>query len=302
VGAEIRAVPVSPLKSKWNAVSEWAGEFGSAFNMGVWWLIGSPSLGMGDGGWEFGPGDKETEYIRNTAAYQEAVEIYKEWRNNGRPSGKFEIKGTPCEFVPAKGYFYVKGRTGAGRGPRGHWTEPLQHPLWGFTGDFAIRFTEWGYPTENYVAVEIENYTSLPSYMHGLGFDFSESWYTKRSGIPILSRSRQLYRFVAYIPPNSPAIQEKADVSDLATHNVVAGDSLSGLARAYYGDMDLWPIIFDRNRNIIGPNPDRIKVGQSLVIPAKRKLTPEQTRHAKATARLWRHGMGSRAIEIEPLR
>ena len=196
VGAEIRAAAISPLEAKWNRVGNWLGEFRAAVEMGTWWVIGSPSLGMGEGGWEFGPSDKETEYIRSTAAYQEAVEIYQEWLNSGQPSGKFEIKGTPCQFVVDKGYFYVKGRIGSA-GPRGKFTEPLEHPLWGFTGDFAIRFTETGYPSEGYVAVEIENYTSLASYMHGLGYNFSESWYTKESGWPILGLPGTSLRFAA---------------------------------------------------------------------------------------------------------
>src|SRR5215470_17415883 len=161
VGATISAAPVSPLKAKLNRIGDWFGELGSGIQMGTWWLIGSPSLGMGDGGWEFGPGDRETEYIRNTGAYQEAVEIYQEWLNSGQPAGKFEIKGTRCEFVASKGYFFVQGRTG-GTGPRAKFTEPLEHPVWGFTGNFGIRFTETGYPSEGYVSVEIENYTSIP--------------------------------------------------------------------------------------------------------------------------------------------
>jgi LysM repeat protein len=288
VGAEIRAAPVSPLEAKWNRAKDWFSELGEAGQMLTWWMIGSPALGLPNGDLEFGPGDKETEHIRNTAAYQEAVEIYQDWLNNGQPLGKFSIKGTDCEFVPSKGYFFVAGRTGAGRGPRGHWTEPLEHPVWGFTGNFSIRFTESGFPSEGYVNVEIENYTSLPSYLHGIDDHnaFLDSLYTKTSGVPMLSRSRQVYRFNTYIARNSTATKGKGGGVD-ATHKVVAGDSLSALAKAYYNDMDLWPIIFDRNRDTIGPNADRIEVGQSLLIPAKQNLTPEQIKQAKQTARLW---------------
>jgi len=305
VGSEIRAAPLSRLESGWN----WYSELLEACKMFGWWVIGSPSLGPAvdrSGDLEFGPGDKATEYIRNTAAYQEAVEIYQDWLNLGQPLGKFRIKGTDFEFVPGKGYFFVTGRTGAGPGPRGHWTEPLEHPLWGFTGAFSIRFTETGFPSEGYVNVEIENYTSLASYLHGLDDHnaFLDRIYIKRPGVPFLSRSRQVYRFRTYIPRNPTAPQEKSGGADAthggdATHKVVAGDSLSALAKAYYNDSDLWPIIFDRNRDAIGSNADRIKVGQSLLIPAKQKLTPEQIKQAKQTARL-RSRLG--VIKVAPLR
>jgi hypothetical protein len=293
----IRAAPISPLESAWNRTTDWFSEFGEAVEMLTWWGIGSPAMGFPNGDLEFGPGDKETEHIRNTAAYIEAVEIYQDWLNHGQPSGEFVINGTPCQFVPQKGYFYVKGRTGAGRGPRGHFTEPLEHPLWGYTGDFAIRFTETGFPTEGYVRVEIENYTSLPSFFHGVSEHFLENLYVKRSGVPLLSRSRQVYRFDTYIARNPAPSQITASATD-TTHVVVTGDSLSAIAKTYYNDMDLWPILFARNHDIIGSDPDKIKVGQSLAVPSQEKLTPDQIKQAKEQARLAR----MKPVKLEPLR
>src|SRR5919108_5482789 len=167
-GPEIRAVSVSPVQARWERVKDWLSELDDALGMLAWWVIGSPAAGRRNGDLEFGPGDKATEHMRNTAAFQEAVEIYQDWLNHGQPLGKYTIRGTDCEYVPSVGYFFVTGRTGAGRGPRGHWSEPLEHPLWGYTGVFSIRFTETGFPKVGYVSVEIENYTSLPSYLHGI--------------------------------------------------------------------------------------------------------------------------------------
>jgi hypothetical protein len=298
VGPVISAAPVSPLEANWNRIKDWFSEAAEAGQMLTWWVIGSPSLGLPNGDLEFGPGDKATEHMRNTAAYQEAVIIYQEWLNSGQPAGELTINGTECQFVPGKGYFYVKGRTG--RGQDGGWnTEPLVHPIWGFTGNFSIRFTESGFPSEGYVNVEIENYTSLPSYFHGIDNHnpLLDRLYTKRSGVPILSRSRQVYRFNTYIARNSAPAQGAG--ADAVTHKVVSGDSLSALAKAYYNDMDLWPVIFDRNQDTIGSNADRIKAGQSLLIPAKQKLTPDQIKRARQTARLRAH-LG--AIKVAPLR
>ena len=115
----------------------------------------------------------------------------------------------------------------------------LKHPVWAYTGQFAVRFTDTGYPKEGNVTVEIENFTSLPSYFHGIGSEslkvpFLENLYTKRSGIPLLSRSRQVFRFLAYIPAD-PKPPKTADASGEFTYKVVPGDSLSSIAKARWG-------------------------------------------------------------------
>lgn len=55
----------------------------------------------------------------------------------------------------------------------------------------------------------------------------------------------------------------------LAEHTVVSGDSLSAIAKRYYGSGDQahWMLIYNENRNVIGPDPARIQVGQKLLIP-----------------------------------
>ena len=50
------------------------------------------------------------------------------------------------------------------------------------------------------------------------------------------------------------------------TYTVVAGDSLSRIAKRYYGDANEWPRIHEANRDQIS-NPDLIHPGQRLKIP-----------------------------------
>ena len=50
------------------------------------------------------------------------------------------------------------------------------------------------------------------------------------------------------------------------THTVQPGDTLSELAERYYGSHQRWSIIVSSNP---GLDPDRLRVGQSLVIPAR---------------------------------
>ena len=51
-------------------------------------------------------------------------------------------------------------------------------------------------------------------------------------------------------------------------YTVVAGDSLSKIAKKYYGDASQWRRIFDANRDQI-QNPDLIQPGWKLAIPPK---------------------------------
>ena len=51
------------------------------------------------------------------------------------------------------------------------------------------------------------------------------------------------------------------------TYTVAKGDSLSKIAKHFYGNANRWRPIFDANRDQLD-DPDRIKPGQVLKIPA----------------------------------
>jgi nucleoid-associated protein YgaU len=51
-------------------------------------------------------------------------------------------------------------------------------------------------------------------------------------------------------------------------HTVVAGDTLSKIAKAYLGDAHRYMDIFNANKDTLS-NPDLIKVGQRLTIPGR---------------------------------
>lgn len=66
-----------------------------------------------------------------------------------------------------------------------------------------------------------------------------------------------------------PAPRPAGDAPSAApvkTYTVAAGDSLSKIAKKFYGDANQWKKIFEANRDII-KNPDLIKPGQTLKIP-----------------------------------
>jgi nucleoid-associated protein YgaU len=52
------------------------------------------------------------------------------------------------------------------------------------------------------------------------------------------------------------------------SYTVVAGDSLSKIAKREYGDANAWKRIYEANRDLI-KDPDLIYPGQTLKIPAK---------------------------------
>lgn len=55
--------------------------------------------------------------------------------------------------------------------------------------------------------------------------------------------------------------------SSTRTYVVQRGDSLSAIAKKHYGDGSKWPTIYAANKTVIGPNPNLIRVGQTLTIP-----------------------------------
>jgi len=58
-----------------------------------------------------------------------------------------------------------------------------------------------------------------------------------------------------------------AAVPEERWHVVVSGDTLSALAKKYYGKASLYMKIFEANKDQLS-NPDLIKVGQKLRIPS----------------------------------
>jgi nucleoid-associated protein YgaU len=57
-----------------------------------------------------------------------------------------------------------------------------------------------------------------------------------------------------------------ADNAYTQYHTVEKGDTLSKIAKRYYGDPMLYPQIFEANRDVL-KDPNQIKPGQKLRIP-----------------------------------
>ncbi len=62
--------------------------------------------------------------------------------------------------------------------------------------------------------------------------------------------------------------QVTSTVDEASIYTVVAGDNLSRIAKHFYGNANAWKTIFDANRDQLA-DPDKIKAGQMLKIPAQ---------------------------------
>jgi hypothetical protein len=71
------------------------------------------------------------------------------------------------------------------------------------------------------------------------------------------------------------------------THIVVKGDSLSLIAGKHYGDVLLWPVIHDSNKQQIGTTPNLIQPGWKLTIPSVDGYTPGQLDAIRQRGRVW---------------
>jgi nucleoid-associated protein YgaU len=69
-------------------------------------------------------------------------------------------------------------------------------------------------------------------------------------------------------PAPAPSPAGTSGTASGKSYTVVAGDSLSKIAKREYGDANAWNRIYEANRDVI-KNPDLIYPGQTLKIPAK---------------------------------
>jgi 5'-nucleotidase / UDP-sugar diphosphatase len=53
------------------------------------------------------------------------------------------------------------------------------------------------------------------------------------------------------------------------TYEVQSGDTLLSIAQQFYGDGTQWRRIYDANKDTIGADPDKLKIGMKLTVPPK---------------------------------
>lgn len=87
-----------------------------------------------------------------------------------------------------------------------------------------------------------------------------------RGAVPSEFGKNQIWDEIKRVNASFSDITADINVKSGGTYTVVSGDSLSKIAKRFYGDANLYPRIFDANRDQLS-DPDKIRVGQSLKLP-----------------------------------
>jgi nucleoid-associated protein YgaU len=69
---------------------------------------------------------------------------------------------------------------------------------------------------------------------------------------------------------------------------VKGGDTLSGIAQREYGRWQLWPLLYDVNKEKIGPNPNRIRPDLRLLVLPLETYSPQEKAEAEKRAPTWK--------------
>ena len=67
----------------------------------------------------------------------------------------------------------------------------------------------------------------------------------------------------------SPTAAASSETTAGETYEVQSGDTLLSIADQSYGDATQWRRIYDANKDVIGSDPDKLKIGMKLKIPPK---------------------------------
>lgn len=71
------------------------------------------------------------------------------------------------------------------------------------------------------------------------------------------------------VSSSAPSPSPAADTAGGQSYEIQAGDTLATIAQQFYGDPTQWRRIYDANKDAIGDDPDKLKLGAKLSIPPK---------------------------------
>lgn len=98
------------------------------------------------------------------------------------------------------------------------------------------------------------------------------------------------YNVLRYTPPTNPTVQTSSNTSSSSgststttTYTVKKGDTLSGIAKAFYGNSSKWTLIYNANKDKI-KNSNLIYPGQVLTIPDANTATISTSSSSKAVS------------------
>jgi nucleoid-associated protein YgaU len=91
---------------------------------------------------------------------------------------------------------------------------------------------------------------------------------------PVPSPSRPPLASPAASPSAVPAVFGSPSVAASPgvggdSYEIQSGDTLATIAQQFYGDASQWRRIYDANKDTIGDDPDKLKLGTKLTIPPR---------------------------------
>lgn len=121
-----------------------------------------------------------------------------------------------------------------------------------------------GQAIADYIATQ-----NLPSGGLEIGFDATTATVTVAGTVPDQATKEKILLCcgnVHGVAAVNDMLVVDAPEPEAQWHTVVSGDNLSKIARAFYGDPNKYPVIFEANRPML-THPDKIYPGQMLRIP-----------------------------------
>ncbi len=113
------------------------------------------------------------------------------------------------------------------------------------------------------------NAQGLPGSSLDVGFDANTSTVTVSGSVDDQGTKEKILLCcgnVAGVAAVNDMLTVSAPAPEAKFHVVVSGDNLSKIAKAYYGDANKYPVIFEANKPML-THPDKIYPGQALRIP-----------------------------------
>jgi LysM repeat protein len=92
------------------------------------------------------------------------------------------------------------------------------------------------------------------------------TWYATGNSVASRDTGSDVDAVFLYVPLHT-FTAASAPPSTATIYTVAAGDNLSKISQSVYGTPNQWNKIYLANKKVIGPNPNKLFVGQRLTIP-----------------------------------
>lgn len=111
-----------------------------------------------------------------------------------------------------------------------------------------------------YMSVEGDTFASIAKKF----LNDSDKWTIIAQANPLMDPNKLRPGTIVMVPVDPDNIQGRENLAGFQIHTVKSGDSLSSIAKQYYGKASLWGVIAAANPEV---DPDRLRLGAKIKIP-----------------------------------